>query len=96
MAVSLSASRSGEALPQGGVDGSYGGATQVTPNNRLTALPGKHVDDSHGGAHRGILVVTSVRRWAYSRDTVLLEKLDQLKNPVTSTRIEPAIFRLVA
>jgi hypothetical protein len=41
------------------------------------------------------LVLISVRSWVDPRVIVRLEELGQLKNPVTSSRIEPATFRLV-
>jgi hypothetical protein len=44
----------------------------------------------------GFLVLISVRGRADSRATVRLEGLYQSKNPVTSSGIEPATFRLVA
>jgi hypothetical protein len=40
-------------------------------------------------------VLISVKRWVYSRALVRLEGLGQLKNPMTSSGIEPATFRLV-
>jgi hypothetical protein len=42
------------------------------------------------------LVLISVRSWVDPKPTVWLEGLDQLKNPMTSSAIEPATFRLVA
>jgi hypothetical protein len=41
------------------------------------------------------LVLISVRGWADPRAIVPLEGLDQLKNPMASSRIEPPTFRLV-
>jgi hypothetical protein len=42
------------------------------------------------------LVLISVRDWVHPRAIVHLERLDQLKNPMTSSGIEPATFRLLA
>jgi hypothetical protein len=42
------------------------------------------------------LVVISVRSRIDPRDMVWLEVLCQLKNPITSSGIEPASFRLIA
>jgi hypothetical protein len=42
------------------------------------------------------LVVISVRGWVDLRVIVRLERLGKLENPMTSSGIEPAIFRLVA
>jgi hypothetical protein len=42
------------------------------------------------------LVLISVRGWVDSRAIVRLEGLGELNNPVTSSRIEPATFWLVA
>jgi hypothetical protein len=42
------------------------------------------------------LVLISVRGWVDPRDTVWLEGLGPLKIPMTSLRIEPVTFRLVA
>jgi hypothetical protein len=42
------------------------------------------------------LMLISVRGWVGPRAMVRLEGLDQLNNPVTSSEIEPATFRLVA
>jgi hypothetical protein len=42
------------------------------------------------------LVLISVRGCLDSRALVRLERLDQLKNPVTSSGIEPTTFRLAA
>jgi hypothetical protein len=44
----------------------------------------------------GFLVLISVRRLVDPTAIVRLEALGQLKNPVTSSGIEPATFRLVA
>jgi hypothetical protein len=42
------------------------------------------------------LVLISVRSWVDPRTIVRLEGLDQLKNPMTSSRIELTTFRFVA
>jgi hypothetical protein len=42
------------------------------------------------------LVLISVRGWVNTRDTVQLKGLGQLRNPIISSGIEPATFRLVA
>jgi hypothetical protein len=42
------------------------------------------------------LVLISLRGWGESRVLVRLEGLGQLKNPMTSSGIEPATFWLVA
>jgi hypothetical protein len=42
------------------------------------------------------LVLISVRGWVDPRDMVWLEGIGQLRNPMTSSWIEPATFRLVA
>jgi hypothetical protein len=42
------------------------------------------------------LVLISVSGWVDPRTIVWLEGLGQLKNPITSSEIEPATFRLVA
>jgi hypothetical protein len=43
----------------------------------------------------GFLVLISVRGWLDARTIGPLEGFGQLKNPTTSSRIEPATFRLV-
>jgi hypothetical protein len=45
---------------------------------------------------RRFLVPISVRCWVNPRATVWLEGLGQLRNPMTSSGIKPATFRLVA
>jgi hypothetical protein len=45
---------------------------------------------------RKFLVIISVRDWVKTRAIVRLEGLGQLKNPMTSSGIENATFRLVA
>jgi hypothetical protein len=45
---------------------------------------------------RRSLILISVRGWVQPRAIVWLEESEQLKNSTTSSRIEPATFRLVA
>jgi hypothetical protein len=42
------------------------------------------------------LVLISVRDWVDPRTVVRMEGLGKLKNPMTSSEIEPETFRLVA
>jgi hypothetical protein len=42
------------------------------------------------------LVLISVRGWFDLRAIMWLDEIGKLKNPMTSSRIEPAIFLLVA
>jgi hypothetical protein len=41
------------------------------------------------------VLLISVIAWVDSKDIVLLDGLGQLKDPMTSSEIEPAIFQLV-
>jgi hypothetical protein len=45
---------------------------------------------------RWLLILISLRGWVDTRAIARLEGLDQLKNPVASSGIRPATFRIVA
>jgi hypothetical protein len=45
---------------------------------------------------RRFLVLISIRGWVDPRAIVRLEQFGQLRNPMTSSEMEPATFRLVA
>jgi hypothetical protein len=89
---SSSSSSSSKAIPVTGRGGPYGCETSRLPRMAMRSalragrslLPGR------------FLVLTSARDWVDRRAIVRLERLGQLKNPMTSSGIEPATFRLVA
>jgi hypothetical protein len=93
----------GEAIPVTGLGGPGGYETLRLPHfldNRLTD-GGKVVSLTHRPPFTPpppgrFLVLISVRAWVEPRAIVRLEILGQLKNPMTSLRLEPATFQLVA
>jgi hypothetical protein len=83
--------REGRAIPITGREGPWGCETSRLPHfldNRLAAL--------RAGRPWRSLVLIFVREWVNPRAIVRLEGLGKLKkNPMTSSRIEPATFRFV-
>jgi hypothetical protein len=75
------------AIPVTGLGGTVGSQMAV----RLSALRASRPLPSGRS-----LVLIFVRGWVDPRAIMWLEVLDQLKNPVISSGIEPATFRLVA